>query len=78
MNDSGLVGSVERICDLNYNFQDLSTVERLSSDEVFKGMSFQGLHHDKRVPIRFVNLMNGANIGMVEGRGSTCLALKSL
>ena len=78
MNNSGLVGSVERISDLNYNLQDLSTVERLSGDEVFERVPFQRLHHNKRVPIRFVNLMNSANVGMVKRRGSTCLALKSL
>src|SRR5438552_4004194 len=72
------MGSIKRICNLNYNLQDLSTVERLSGDEVFKGMPFQSLHHNKRVPIRFINFMNSADVGMVQGRRSTCLALKSL
>src|ERR1700690_4647977 len=36
----------------------------------------QILHYDERLPPLLIDLMNGANIGMIQSRGSLSLALK--
>jgi hypothetical protein len=43
-----------------------------------KGSAFEQLHCDERQPIGFVNLVDSADAGVIEGRGGTSLAAESL
>jgi hypothetical protein len=44
---------------------------------MFQGYSIEELHYDERATILLVNLMDRANVGMVEGRRRFRLALKA-
>ncbi len=51
--------------------------QRLASDPVPKRLAFQELHGDESSPIGLVNLVDGANVRMIEGRSSFGFALKT-
>src|SRR5882724_8823854 len=78
MDDSTLMGSVEGVGNLDGDVKDLSARQRLARDDVFESLAFQEFHRNEGMPFGFVNFINGADVGMVEGRGGPCLALKSL
>src|SRR6266853_4193928 len=78
MDDSRLMRGVEGVGNLDGDVKDLSACQRLARDDVLESLTFQELHHKEGVAFGFVNFINGADVGMVEGRGGPCLALKSL
>src|SRR6516164_3695363 len=45
---------------------------------MLQGLAVQELHDDERLALVFTNLMDGADIRMVEGRRSTRLTLEAL
>lgn len=77
MNDSGLVRSVESICDLDSNIKDLRALQWLTRDHVLERLPFQKLHYDERLALPLVNLMNRADVGVVQTRGGAGFALKA-
>ena len=77
MNNSGLVRSVESICDLDGNIKDLSALQWLTRDHVFERLPLQKLHYDERLVLPLVNLMNRADVGVVQTRGGAGFALKT-
>ena len=58
--------------------KDLSALQRLARYHVLESLAFQEFHHNERMPLPFVDLVNCADIGMVETRGGPCFPLKSL
>src|SRR5215472_14281288 len=44
---------------------------------MFEGLAFQVLHHDEGLAFMLVNVVNGANVGMVQGGGSTRFPLEA-
>src|SRR6516164_9088109 len=44
---------------------------------VFQGLAFQKLHGDESLSVLFVNVVNSANIWMIECRGSMCFTPKA-
>src|SRR5882724_679728 len=78
MDDSTLMGGVEGVGNLNGDVKNLSARQRLARDDVLESQAFQELHRNEGVAFGFVDLVNGADVGMIEGRGGPCLALKSL
>ena len=51
--------------------------QRTPGDAVLQGDSVQELHHDERLAFMLADLVNGADVGMVQGRGSASLAAKA-
>src|SRR5258708_2757550 len=78
MDDARLVGDLQSVSNLHGDVKNLSAGQWPTGDEVLEGLTFQELHHDEAMAFRFVNFVDSTNVGMVEGRGGACLALKSL
>src|SRR5438045_4858453 len=39
-------------------------------DQMFQGLACQAFHHDEQMPVVLSDLMDGADVGMVQGRSS--------
>jgi hypothetical protein len=46
-------------------------------DGVLQGHSIEVLHGDERTTVVLADFVDGADIGVVQARGSTCLAAKT-
>jgi len=73
MDDVSGVGGFERVGNLDTPIQHLLDHKRLATDAVLQCLAFEKLHGDERDPVRFANVINGANVRMVQGR--SCLRL---
>ena len=69
-------GTVQRICNLDTHIQHQFRRQRLSIDQMQECLAFQQLHGNKCLPINFSNLMNCADIGVIEGRRRSRLPTK--
>src|SRR5882672_7437266 len=77
MNDALGMSGVERIGNLNANFQDVVQFYGSISDHVLQGCAVEKLHHDEGLAVLLVNLVNGADVGMVQRGGSLGFALEA-
>ncbi len=55
-----------------------SRLEGPPGDAVLERLAFQKLHHDEGLPLVLVDVVDGADAGVVEGRGGPGLALEAL
>ena len=78
MDDPLGVGGVERVRDLDGQVEDLVRGERLADDALFERPAFEELHGDEMPALVLVDVEDGADAGMVEGRGGLRFPLKSL
>ena len=53
-------------------------LEGLFSDALLECLPFQQLHGDKMPPIHLCDLINSADVGMIQSRGSTRFTTKAL
>ncbi len=77
VHDSGGVRRIERICNLDPEPQHLVNFHRPPADPVLQGHSLEKLHRDEGVAILFANIVDGADVGMIECGGSLGLPSKS-
>src|SRR6266851_878637 len=77
MNDSLAMSRVERVGNLDSQIEHLFQRKGLACDAVFQGLAFQKLHGDEGRAVLLVNLVDGANVGVVQGRSSLRLALET-
>ena len=77
MNNSLAVSRVERVSNLDSQVEHLFQRNGLACDAVFQGLAFQKLHGDEGRAVLLVNLVDGANVGMIQGRSSLRLAVKT-
>src|SRR5246500_5812128 len=66
----------QRVRDLNSQIQHALHRQRSSADQVLQRLPVQKLHGDERLPLVFANLVDRADVGMVERRGGLRLALE--
>ena len=78
MDDPLRVGNVQRIGNLNPHTEQFVRLKRLASDAMLEGLTFEQFHHDKRLPLVFIDVVNGAYVGMIQRRGSAGFALEAL
>src|SRR5438270_418261 len=78
MNDAFGMGCNQRICDLNSNLEKLIEIHRLSVHTLLQALTFQLLHDNEGMAIVVVNIVNRADVGMIQLRGSSGFALKAL
>src|ERR1700719_3456340 len=72
------VSGVETIGNLNADFEKLRQRHRLPGDAMLQRLSLQQLHGDKWTALEFSNIVNRADIWMVERRRSPRFATESL
>ncbi len=76
VNDPLLVRRIQRVGDLDRHVEQRLNLERLPLDQVPEGLPFQQLHGNEWLAFVLADLVDRADVGMVEGRGSLCLPLE--
>ena len=51
--------------------------QRLAIEHVFQSLAIEELHGDERLAFPFTNLMDGADVRMIQSRGGLRLALET-
>ena len=74
MSDALRMSRVEPVGGLDSDFEQRVCLYRVALDEVVERLAFQHLHGNERSTLMLTNLMDGADIGMVQGRSGTGLA----
>src|SRR6185503_8730991 len=69
--------SVQRVGDLNAEIKQAFRVQRLAADPMAEGLALQQFHGDEGPPIGLVDLVNSANIRMIQRRRSLGFPLKT-
>jgi hypothetical protein len=77
MNDALGVRGIQCIGNLDSKRQQVLDIQRLSSDLVLQRLPFHEFHGNKCPIAHFIDLIDGADIRMIEGRGGFGFALKS-
>jgi len=71
MNDALGMRSLEPLCDFDCQREQSFVIERPARNQMFERDAVQELHDDERVAIVLADLVDGADIGMIErGRGA--------
>ena len=78
MHDAGGVGDFKRIRNLHAVVNHLVDRHGLALDAVLEGAALEVLHDDVVTIGLFTNVVNGADVGMVESRGGAGFALEAL
>src|SRR5580704_11777973 len=71
------VRGVERVGDLDGQRKYQPGFHRLSADAVLQRQAIQELHHDERLAFMLSNLVDRADVGMVQGRSRTRFAAET-
>ena len=69
---------IERISDLDGQLEKDFLLQRLAFSAVLEGVPLEQLHGNEISAIMLVDVINGADARVVEGRGGTRLALETL
>ena len=78
MDDPGLVGSVERIGHLDAQLEDLLQHQRLTRDPILERLPLEILHDQKGLAVLLTDVVDGADMRVVQNRGGPRLALEAL
>jgi hypothetical protein len=62
------MGAIESVCDLNSQIEQGFNLDRFAADQVPEGLAFQQFHCDESSAVYFINFVDGADVGMVQGR----------
>jgi len=77
VNDAFLMRRVERIRDLNPQYQEYFCLQWPPRDSVLEGHTAQKLHSDECLPVLIVNFVDRANVGMIQRGRSFGFALEA-
>ncbi len=77
MNNSLALCRVQRIGHFDRQRQQCFGPHRLARDAVLQRYPVQKLHGDESLAVLFANVINRANVGVIQRRGSLCLTLKT-
>jgi hypothetical protein len=77
VNDAFGVRRIERVGNLYAVCQQRLKIEWTALDAMLQGRAIQVFHRDKSFAVLLANIVNGADVGMVQGRGRLRFPLKS-
>ena len=77
VDDALCVGSVQSIGDLDAQIEHRLDFQRLATDPVPERLALQKFHGDEGSPLGLVNLVNGADVRMIQCRSGLGFALKT-
>ena len=77
VNDALGVGGVECVGNLDSNGEQRLQIHWAVADQVLQSVAVQKLHGDERLPVLFANIVDSADVGMVQGRRRLGLALEA-
>src|ERR1700758_5529052 len=72
------MGHVQAVGDLNADIEKLRNVNRLSADAVLQGLSFEQFHGHEGTAFDIADIVNGADVGMVESGGCAGFAAEAI
>ncbi len=78
MDDAFGVRGVQAIGDLDGHVKKIGQGQGLAGDAVFQGLAFEQLHRDEGAPFKFANVVDGADIGMVQRGSGASFAAEAL
>jgi hypothetical protein len=78
MGDALGMRRVESVGNLDGEIQQRLSLKGFTFDAVLQRLALQQFHGNEGLPIVFVNFVNGANVGVIEGRGCLGFALETL
>jgi len=79
VNGSTFVSRFERLADLDGDADRLIDRHRAAHDPLLEGIARAVGHGDEKLPLRcFTDIKDGADVGVVEGRGGASLAGEAL
>src|SRR5438094_9992202 len=71
------VRRIQRIRDLNGKVEQHLCSYWLAFDQMLERLAFQKLHRNERSAFVFTDVVNGADVGMIQGGGSLSFALET-
>ena len=71
------VRRVQRVGDLDAEFDDLLDFQRLSMDSLPQVRPFQPLHHDERLVLEFDDVVDRADVRVIQRRGGARLSIQA-
>jgi hypothetical protein len=77
VNDAFGVGGIERVRNFDGEVEQAVKLHGTASDEVLQSLAFEALHGDEGLAVFFSDIVDGADVGMVEGRGGFGFAAKA-
>jgi len=69
---------VQGFGNIQRNPQGLVDVHRIAVEELEEGVALEVLHYDERTATVLANLVNRADVGVIQSRSSACLAAKAI
>ncbi len=66
VDDPGVVRRLESVGDLDRRRQQQVDIERVPSNTVLQRCPFEAFHHQERAAVLFADVMNGADVGVVQ------------
>src|SRR4029077_7243240 len=78
VHDALCVGSFEAVGNLNADVQEFGYFDGLPANAVLESLALEQLHGNERTAFELSNIVNGADVGMIEGGCSTRFATESL
>jgi hypothetical protein len=77
VNDAGGVGGVESVGDLNADIEKLIEIDGTIADQMLERLAVEEFHGDEGAAFGFADVVDGADVGVVEGGGGLGFALKA-
>ena len=77
VDDSGVVGGVEGVGAVDADFEEAFEFERVRGDEVLERGAVEKFHGDEGAAVVFADVVDGADVGMVQRGGGTRFTLES-
>jgi hypothetical protein len=72
------VGGIERVGYLNADFEESVYRERTTGDAILERFSFKQLHHEEKLSFVFRDVVNGADVGVIQGGSGAGFAAEAL
>ena len=77
MDDAFGVSGVERVGNVDADFEEAIDFERRAGDDVLERRAFHEFHDDEGAAVVFLNVVDRADVGMVQRGGGAGFALKA-
>src|SRR5271165_114908 len=78
MNDARLMGGVQRIRDVNRQSQQQFRLHRTATDAMLQRHAIEELHRNERSAVLLIDVVDRADVGMVQRRGGASFAPEAL
>ena len=78
MDDALGVRCVESVGDFDGQIEQRFGVQGTAGDTVLEGLAFEELHDDEGLAVFLIDLVDGADVGMVESRGGAGFSLEAV